>query len=148
MLSRIDLGLREQLRDPERRHEFFTALTQDDIAAQIRELRKKRSLTQLAFAQECGMKQSAVSRIERAEYSPTTTTMFRAARALDARWVMLLEPCEEAVKRYEALDTDYAEKVDAAANVEITRPSAGENVRIAGAQNGNAIHFTQPQVIQ
>lgn len=101
----INLGLRELLRDPARRHEFFRAMTQDDIASQIRDLRKERSLTQVAFAKRADMKQSAVSRIEQAEYSSwTLTTLFRAAAALDARLRVTFQPMEDAIKEYESLE--------------------------------------------
>ena len=111
-LKSIDPGIRELLRDPVRRHEFFKALTQDDVAEQIRALRKRRDLTQKEFAALSGMKQSAVSRIEQAEYSSWSfTILMRVAKALNARWRMVLEPCEDAVKEFEPLENiagDYA----------------------------------------
>lgn len=104
-LTTIDLGLKELFRDPERRHEFFKSITQDQIASQIKELRKKRDLTQQTFAAKVDMKQSAVSRIERADYSSwTLRTLFRVASALDARWKMILEPVEDAVSEIEQLE--------------------------------------------
>jgi transcriptional regulator with XRE-family HTH domain len=104
-LTSIDLGLREILSDPIRRQEFFRAITQDDIAEQIRALRKERGLTQTKFAALAEMKQSAVSRIEQAEYASwTLATLFRVAAALDARWRMVLEPAEDAVKEFEGID--------------------------------------------
>src|SRR5689334_1863701 len=100
--SSISLGLRELLRDPVRRNEFFKSITQDDIASQIRDLRKQRGLTQSAFAEKSEMKQSAVSRIEQAEYSSwSLTTLFRVAAALDARVRVILQPAEDAIKEYE-----------------------------------------------
>jgi transcriptional regulator with XRE-family HTH domain len=105
-LTSISLGLRELLRDPIRRQEFFKAITQDEIASQIRSLRKKRKLNQTEFARLSDMKQSAVSRIEQAGYSSwTLTTLFRVADALDARWRVILEPAEQAIEEYEALDS-------------------------------------------
>ena len=98
----IDLGASEVLHDPVRRHEFFKEIVQDEIASQIRELRKKRELKQSDIAERANMKQSAVSRIEQADYSSwTLTTLLRVAAALDARWRMILQPCEEAIKEYE-----------------------------------------------
>lgn len=100
-LTSIDLELDELLRDPERRHAFFQSITEDEIAAQIRALRKKRDLTQAEFADVAKMQQSAVSRIEQAEYAAwNLKTLFRAARALGARWKMILQPEEEAVAEY------------------------------------------------
>lgn len=104
-LASIDLELSEILHDAVRRQEFFKAIVQDEIASQIRELRKKRELKQSDIAERANMKQSAVSRIEQADYSSwTLTTLLRVAAALDARWRMILQPCEEAIKEYENLE--------------------------------------------
>jgi transcriptional regulator with XRE-family HTH domain len=103
--SSTSIGLKELLRDPSRRHEFFKSITQDEIASQIRELRKRRDMTQSVFANKSGMKQSAVSRIEQAEYSSwTLSTLFKVAFALNARWRVTLQPIEEAVKEYDDLE--------------------------------------------
>jgi transcriptional regulator with XRE-family HTH domain len=91
-LQSINLQLRELLSDPVRRQTFFRSMTQDEIASQIRGLRKERGLTQAQFADLAQMKQSAVSRIEQAEYSSwTLSTLFRAADALDARIRFIIE---------------------------------------------------------
>jgi transcriptional regulator with XRE-family HTH domain len=100
-LTSIDLGLEELLADPVRRNSFFRSITQDEIASQIRELRRERNLTQVAFARLVDMKQSAVSRIEKAEHAAwNLTTLFRVAEALDARWKIALEKSEDAVAEY------------------------------------------------
>jgi transcriptional regulator with XRE-family HTH domain len=112
----IDLGLRELLRDPKRRQEFFKAITQDEIASQIRSLRKKRELNQTEFARAADMKQSAVSRIEQAEYSSwTLTTLFKVAAALDARWRVVLEPVEDAIAELEQIERETASPFEGAA---------------------------------
>src|SRR5262249_14440062 len=68
-------------------------------------LRKARELTQAKLADLSGMKQSAVSRIEQAEYASwTLATLFKVAAALDARWRMTLEPAEQAVKEFAGID--------------------------------------------
>ena len=101
----MDLELKEVPHDPVRRQEFFKTIVQDEIASQILALRKKRKLKQSDIAQRADMKQSAVSRIEQADYSSwTLTTLLRVAAALDARWRMILQPCEEAIKEYEKLE--------------------------------------------
>jgi transcriptional regulator with XRE-family HTH domain len=100
-LTSIDFCLRETLSDPAQRHEFFRATTQDDIATQIRFVRRLRGLTQAQLADRAGMKQSAISRIEQADYASwASATLFRVAAGLDARWRMVLEPCEEAIKEF------------------------------------------------
>jgi transcriptional regulator with XRE-family HTH domain len=106
LLQDIDLELSEILSDPEQRHAFFRLITQDEIASQIRALRKERGLTQAAFAELADMKQSAVSRIEKAEYAAwNLTTLFRAGDALDARWVITLEPCEAAIAKLQQAES-------------------------------------------
>ena len=95
-----------ELHDPVRRQEFFKTIVQDEIASQILALRKKRELKQSDIAERANMKQSAVSRIEQADYSSwTLTTLLRVAAALDARWRMILQPCEEAIREYENLES-------------------------------------------
>jgi transcriptional regulator with XRE-family HTH domain len=97
----IDLELDELFRDRDRRNAFFRSITQDEIASQIRAVRKTRQLTQNAFAVLSGMKQSAISRIEQADYAAwNLTTLFRVAEALDSRWKVILQPAEEAVKEF------------------------------------------------
>jgi transcriptional regulator with XRE-family HTH domain len=87
--------------DRNRRNALFRAITQDEIASQMRALRKHRHLTQRDLAKLTGMKQSAVCRIEQAEYAAwSLTTLFRVGEALDARWKMTLEPVEDATKEF------------------------------------------------
>jgi transcriptional regulator with XRE-family HTH domain len=96
-LQSIELELRDLLADPARRRDFFRSITQDEIASAIREMRKLRHLTQVQLATKTEMKQSAVSRIEQAEHASwSLTTLFRVADALDARWRVSLQPCEQA----------------------------------------------------
>jgi transcriptional regulator with XRE-family HTH domain len=114
----ISIGLKELLRDPARRNEFFKSITQDDIASQIRDLRKRREMTQAAFAKKAGMKQSAVSRMEQAEYSSwSLTTLLRAAAVLDARLRVVFQPAEEAVKEFEGLEENRKPLIGGAGSV-------------------------------
>jgi predicted transcriptional regulator len=55
-----------------------------DIALQIVELRERSGFTQAELAERCGVDQGDISRIERGATSPTTKTLQRIARALDA----------------------------------------------------------------
>ena len=100
----IKLGIAEKLKTDEvYRREFFRAYVTDRIALQIRQLRKLRDeMTQIELAKSCGMKQSAVSRIEQAEYSAWTfNTLLRVADALKARLIVTFQPVEEAIRAYE-----------------------------------------------
>lgn len=101
----IELGIAKKLRKDERyRKSFFRAEAADSIALQIRDLRKKRDdLKQAELATRADMKQSAISRIEQAEYSSWTfNTLWRIAEALDARLVVTFEPIEDAIRKYDA----------------------------------------------
>ena len=54
------------------------------IAMQVVELRERHGLTQRQLAEQCGMDQADISRIERGSTSPTTRVLQRIADALDA----------------------------------------------------------------
>lgn len=104
-LTPIKLGLFGKLRNVSYRRRFFKTLAQDSVAQQIRELRKLRHMTQKKFSKLTGMRQSAVSRIEQAEYSSWSfKTLIRSANALDARLKIIFQPSEEAIKEFENLE--------------------------------------------
>jgi ribosome-binding protein aMBF1 (putative translation factor) len=64
---------------------YRKVLEQDyDVAMQVIALREKRGLTQAELAEQCGVDQGDISRIERGETSPTTRTLHRIAVALGA----------------------------------------------------------------
>lgn len=101
----IKLNLAEKLKNKAYRSAFFRARAQDDTAANIKSLREKRDLSQIELAKLSGMKQSAISRIEQAEYSSWTyKTLQRVAEALDARLMVIFEPAEDVIKRYENIE--------------------------------------------
>jgi transcriptional regulator with XRE-family HTH domain len=104
----IKLQISEKLKHDEAyRKAFFRANATDGIALQIRDLRKRRKLNQIALASECGMKQSAVSRIEQAEYSAWTfNTLWRVAEALKARLIVTFQPIEEAINEFETAERE------------------------------------------
>lgn len=100
------LGLAEKLKNPAFRSRFFRRNAQDEIAMQIRAMRERRGYTRQAdFAKHAKMQQSAVSRIEHAEYAGWTfRTLLRVADALDARLKVVFEPVEDVIARQEASD--------------------------------------------
>ena len=69
LLKSINLKIAEKLKDKEYRDQFFESWTHDEIATQLRNLRNRRDLRQVDVAATTGMKQSAISRLEQAEYS-------------------------------------------------------------------------------
>lgn len=102
MLSPIKLNIADKLEKNKKfRERFFRGQAQDRIAMNIRELRKKRKKLQVDLAKETNMKQSAVSRIEQADYSGLSfSTLFRVADALEARLLVSFEPVEDVIDWY------------------------------------------------
>lgn len=101
-ISPIKLNIAEKLeKDKDYRSRFFRGQAQDRIAMSIRILRKKRKKTQTDLAEESNMLQSAISRIEQANYSGwSLKVLFRVADALDARLRVSFEPVEDVIDWY------------------------------------------------
>ena len=100
-LAPIRLEIAKKLEDKAYRSAYFRAQAQDDIATQIRALRGRVGFTQAQLAERCGMKQSAISRIEQADYSGWTfSTLWRIADALDSRLRVLFEPAHDVIAEY------------------------------------------------
>lgn len=106
----IDLGIAEKLKKDESYCKaFFRAYVTDSIAIQIRELRKARNLKQAELAEAANMKQSAISRLEKAAYSSWTfNTLLRIAEALNARLVIKFEAIEDAIRKYQPAEASLA----------------------------------------
>lgn len=105
MLSPIKSNISQKLTDKGYRHRFFKGRTEDQIAYELRRFRKKRGLKQSELAALCGMKQSAISRIEQASYSKWSfTTLWRISDALDIRVRISIDEMADAIKEYEVLE--------------------------------------------
>lgn len=97
----IDLDLARELGDKDFRDEFFRGQLEISIPEQIKNLRKFRSLNQQELAEKAGMKQSAVSRLEGANYGKWgVDTLLRIAEALDSRLTVTFEPYEAVLAFY------------------------------------------------
>ena len=96
----ISLNLQKRLKDRRFRERFIATAARDQIASQIRQLRLKRGFrNQTEFAKAARMQQSAVSRIEQADYNGWTfQTLLKVAFALNARLRVTFEPIETAVE--------------------------------------------------
>lgn len=103
LISSIRLGILKRLKeDKGYRQRFFRGQAADEIAISIRSLREKRNEKQSELAKKAGMKQSAISRIEQADYFGWSfRTLFRVADALDARLRIVFEPIEVVLSSYE-----------------------------------------------
>lgn len=134
LLQPIKLNIAQKLGNKEYRNKFFQSRARDEIASQIRELRNKRRLTQSKFAAESGMKQSAVSRIEQANYSGWSfKTLLRVAEVLDARLRVTFEPAEDVIKEYrqkEANDFISGFQGSTASGTEIYTSASGIVLRV------------------
>ena len=94
--------------DKEFRDEFIEEEAASDFAAAIIELRRKRGLTQAELANLAGMKQSAISRLERASYSKWSfATIVRIAQALRARIDFKFEEIEEVYRSNVVRSSSY-----------------------------------------
>lgn len=78
----------------ERESEFAQGLVEAEaelaLGLQLARLREKRGWTQRQLAERAGMPQPAIARLEKAGRTPTVTTLWRLARALDC--TILLGP--------------------------------------------------------
>lgn len=121
LTSSIKLNIAEKLKNKDYRSRFFRGQAQDLIAMSIRNLRKKRKKKQADLADECEMKQSAISRIEQADYSGWSfNTLLRIADALDARLRVSFDLAEDVIDEYrerEAIATTDTVKINTARNI-------------------------------
>jgi transcriptional regulator with XRE-family HTH domain len=119
LITPIKLSIAEKLeKDEGFRNRFFRGQVQDIIAMSIRGLREKRKLRQSDLANKSGMKQSAISRVEQAEYSSWSfTTLFRVAEALGARLRVTIEPVEDVIAQYKRREDTDIESVKLVRNI-------------------------------
>jgi transcriptional regulator with XRE-family HTH domain len=76
-----DAELLEPFTDKDYRDAYLDGYVKGSIAIQIRALREKLGLSQVAFAKKIGMTQSVVSRLEDSEYgSVTVNTLLKVAK--------------------------------------------------------------------
>jgi transcriptional regulator with XRE-family HTH domain len=110
----IRARLARKLRNPAFRRRYFRARAQEEVAQQILELRERRHYRQIDLAHAAKMKQSAVSRIEKADYSAWTyKTLLRIAEALDAQLRIVFEANEDVIARYETEPIKETAEIDA-----------------------------------
>lgn len=111
-LKSIKLNISIKLKDRSYRKEFFRGLSQDQVAQEIQKLRKKRGFSQTELAALIGTTQSAISRLEQAEYSKWSfNTLLNIADALDAQIGFELRPANEVIFHYEQLERETAQEI-------------------------------------
>jgi transcriptional regulator with XRE-family HTH domain len=143
MLSPIKTNLSQKLKDRAYRQRFFRGRAQDEIAYQLRALRKERKLAQKELEKLSGMKQSAISRIEQASYcSWNFQTLLKIADALDLRVRVIFERAEDVIREYETKYEGGAFEFGAAQTVADDSGLAGIN-SLSG-DTGRGGQFAQP----
>lgn len=101
-LASIDREIAERLeRDDDFRRQFIRFWAANEAASELRNMRKKRGHTQAKLAALTHTGQSAISRIEKADYDGWTfKTLITIAEALKARLRITLEPIEDIATMY------------------------------------------------
>lgn len=101
-LASIDAELADRLETDESfRRRFIRRFAQAEVASEIRALRKKRGLRQAEVARLAKTGQSAISRIEKADYDGWTyKTLIGIAETLKARLRIRFEPIEDVAEGY------------------------------------------------
>lgn len=101
-LASIDEELAERLEKDERfRSRYLRRWAQNEVATGIRSMRKRRDMLQVDVATAAGTGQSAISRIEKADYDAWTfKTLMGIAEALRARLRVTFEPIEDVIGNY------------------------------------------------
>ena len=67
------------------REQFENELKADILASRLKELRKKKHITQSQLAEKLGMDKTQISKIENGKFNLTLQTVNRFANALNAR---------------------------------------------------------------
>ena len=101
----INLDLENDLMNQEVGKHFFRQMAGTEAAEQIIKMRKKRFMRQVDLAKATGMTQSAISRIEQADYASWGfQTYLTVAEGLKAIVHISLEPIEDFLERHKAQD--------------------------------------------
>ena len=152
MKSPIKVQLVEKLKDKDYRYRFFRGRSQDEIMQQIKEVAEKREVySQGELAELCDMKQSAISRLEKTNYSRWNyNTLWRIAYALDARIRVIIEPMENALEQYKEKEREaggfglpklFVRQRSKATNEEPPGPSLNPRAAITGEKVEGAKNF-------
>jgi ribosome-binding protein aMBF1 (putative translation factor) len=81
----FDIFLKESLKDPLIKAEFDRQQPEFAVIQAIIDARVKKSLTQKQLAEKMGTTQSAISRLEKGNVSPTVDFLKKLAEATDSR---------------------------------------------------------------
>ncbi len=98
-MTTFDRHRDQMMQNPEFARSVREAGAELELAIQTAAIREARGMTQSQLAEAAGMQQSAIARYEKAGRTPSVTTLWRLATALDARIIIgpeyqvHVEPC-------------------------------------------------------
>lgn len=84
----FDEYLAEKMKDPEFAHEWERLEPEYAVINAILDAEQELGLTQSEFAERCGMKQSALSRLQTGKTSPTLKTLQQLADGMGKKLVI------------------------------------------------------------
>ena len=82
----------DHLRDPEYRAEYERTRLARAVALAVTRYRAERGLSQRALAQQLGMRQPAIARLESGDVTPSVDTLLRLSRALGMEFHVDITP--------------------------------------------------------
>ena len=97
-MKTFDAVLAEDLKDPEFRARWERTALARAVANRVIGYRTQRGLSQGALAEQLGMKQPQIARLESAEHNPTIDTLIKLVNALDIEFVIDIHPAKKAAK--------------------------------------------------
>ena len=115
--------------DPKFRASYLRAKLNVNVPSQVRALRLRQGLTQIAFAEEIGMKQSRISAME----SPGATnfnleTLIRLAAAYKVGLIIKFAPFSEVLDWENRFSQDIFDVVTIDKDIEFLRPAASHDL--------------------
>lgn len=97
-MKTFDEVLTEDLKDPEFRARWERTALARAVANRVIGYRTQRGLSQGELAEQLGMKQPQIARLESAEHNPTIDTLIKLVNALDIEFVIDIHPAKKAAK--------------------------------------------------
>jgi len=97
-MQTFDEVLSEDLKDPEFRARWERTALARAVANRVISYRTQRGLSQGELAEQLGMKQPQIARLESAEHNPTIDTLIKLVNALDIEFVIDIHPAKKAAK--------------------------------------------------
>lgn len=97
-MKTFDEVLTEDLKDPEFRARWERTALARALANRVIDYRADHGLSQGELAEQLGMKQPQVARLESAEHNPTIDTLIKLVNVLDIEFVIDIHPAKKASK--------------------------------------------------